>query len=193
MSEPAGWYGNPDGTGTQRYWDGTSWTHGVRPIPAPTGFDPGRPEVSGPGAPPVGAEPATGPPPTAAPAPGGPSASVSDVVGILFDLGLTRSISPALARTAYRVGAVATLVVAALFLLVGLQGGGPGAIVALVASPVGALLWLLVLRLLCQAVVERSEPDGPTAGSPGAGCGSLLPSRWSTVDGRGRREVRKRG
>lgn len=33
MSQPAGWYPQPDGT--QRYWDGTSWTAHVAPASAP--------------------------------------------------------------------------------------------------------------------------------------------------------------
>lgn len=34
---PAGWYPQPDGT--QRYWDGTAWTHHTAPGSAPTGED----------------------------------------------------------------------------------------------------------------------------------------------------------
>lgn len=28
---PAGWYRDPSGTGSQRYWDGTAWTDAVSP------------------------------------------------------------------------------------------------------------------------------------------------------------------
>lgn len=30
-SVPAGWYGDPDGTGNQRYWNGTAWTDSIAP------------------------------------------------------------------------------------------------------------------------------------------------------------------
>ncbi|MCV7252399.1 DUF4352 domain-containing protein [Mycobacterium hackensackense] len=32
---PAGWYPDPDGTGGQRYWDGTAWTEHLTPAQAP--------------------------------------------------------------------------------------------------------------------------------------------------------------
>ncbi len=153
MSEPAGWYGNPDGTDTQRYWDGSKWTHDVRPRPDASAFDPARTEASGPGpAPLAGAAPAVPPAP--------PTASVSDLIGTVFDFGMTRPVGPDLARTGYRVGAMATLVIAALFLLVGLQGGGIGAIVSVLAFPLLALLWLIGLRLLCQVIVDHDRGNG---------------------------------
>lgn len=163
MSEPAGWYGNPDGTETQRYWDGGNWTHDVRPVPGPAGFDPSQTTASGPGpAPLAGGAPLAG---AAAPAvpQTEPSGSISDLVGVLFDFGMNRSISPALARTGYRLGAIVILVVAALFLVGGLQGGGIGAIVALLVFPLLALLWLLGLRLLCESAIDRSAGGGTEA------------------------------
>lgn len=39
MSQPAGWYTNPDGTPSQRFWDGSRWTHEVRPQPGATPAD----------------------------------------------------------------------------------------------------------------------------------------------------------
>src|SRR5690242_19350464 len=30
---PAGWYEDPDGTGQQRYWDGSKWTDQLAPPP----------------------------------------------------------------------------------------------------------------------------------------------------------------
>ncbi len=154
MSEPAGWYGNPDGTESQRYWDGSSWTHDVRPNPGTPGFDPSQTTAAGPGPAPL-AESAA---PAAQPAKA--SGSISDLVGVLFDFGMNRSVSPALARTGYRIGAIMTLIVAALFLVIGLQGGGSGAIVSLIVFPLLALLWLLGLRLLCQGVIDRSAEVG---------------------------------
>lgn len=49
MSQPAGWYTNPDGTSSQRFWDGGQWTHDVRPVPPPPGAS------EGPAAAPTGA------------------------------------------------------------------------------------------------------------------------------------------
>lgn len=158
MSEPAGWYGNPDGTESQRYWDGSNWTHDVRPVPGSAGFDPNQTTAAGSGPAPL-AE--SGAPPAH---PVEASGSVSDLVGVLFDLGMNRPISPALARTGYRIGAIMTLIVAALFLVIGLQGGGVGAIVSLVVFPLLALLWLLGLRLLCQGVVDRASGSGAEVG-----------------------------
>ena len=48
MSQPAGWYTNPDGTPSQRFWDGARWTHEVRPQPGAT---PGGDQVAGVAAP----------------------------------------------------------------------------------------------------------------------------------------------
>lgn len=33
---PAGWYADPQVTGTLRYWDGTRWTEHTAPMPPPT-------------------------------------------------------------------------------------------------------------------------------------------------------------
>jgi hypothetical protein len=51
---PAGWYPNPDGTPSMRWWDGTQWTDAVQGAT-------GSPVASGPGLPP--GPPAQGPPP----------------------------------------------------------------------------------------------------------------------------------
>lgn len=153
MSEPAGWYGNPDGTETQRYWDGGNWTHDVRPIPESTGFDPGQTEAVG-----VAPTPLAGgtvPPATTSSS----SGSISDLIGVLFDFGMNRSISPALAKTGYQFGAIVILIVFALLLVLGLQGGGVAAIISLILYPMIALLWLLGLRLVCQRVVDAGEAD----------------------------------
>lgn len=156
MSEPAGWYGNPDGTATQRYWDGASWTHDVRPIAGPAGFDPGQTEAVG-----------VGPTPLSGGAPAGqavsPSGSVSDLIGVLFDFGMNRSVTPALARTGYRVGAIIILIVFALLLVLGLEGGGVAAIISLLLYPMIALLWLLGLRLICQRVIDAAEGENVQA------------------------------
>ncbi len=53
MSQPAGWYTNPDGTPSQRFWDGARWTHEVRPrpgAPSPAGSVGGPAGPAGPGA-----------------------------------------------------------------------------------------------------------------------------------------------
>jgi TM2 domain-containing membrane protein YozV len=36
----AGWYGDPNGGGGQRYWDGMQWTENVTVPPGPPGFQP---------------------------------------------------------------------------------------------------------------------------------------------------------
>jgi hypothetical protein len=41
MTTPAGWYSDPDGSGGQRYWDGSTWTEHRAPA------TPAEPEVSG--------------------------------------------------------------------------------------------------------------------------------------------------
>lgn len=52
MNTP-GWYPNPDGTNTQRYWSGQEWTAEVRSAPAapppPPMFDPAMPAAAAPG------------------------------------------------------------------------------------------------------------------------------------------------
>jgi len=53
---PAGWYSDPDGSGGQRYWDGTAWTR--HQVPAPQTPPPPPP---GPSAPPPPATPASAP------------------------------------------------------------------------------------------------------------------------------------
>jgi hypothetical protein len=158
MSEPAGWYGNPDGTETQRYWDGASWTHDVRPLPGAPGFDPGQTEAVGVGPAPLAAEAAPAIPAAS------PSGSVSELIAVLFDFGMNRSISPALAKTGYRFGAIVILVVFALLLVLGLQGGGVAAIISLVLYPMLALLLLLALRLVCQRVVDAGQVDNTQVG-----------------------------
>ncbi len=51
--QPAGWYPNPDGSPTQRWWDGGQWTPQTRPLgfagvsPPPTGRNTKRPLVLG--------------------------------------------------------------------------------------------------------------------------------------------------
>jgi len=40
---PAGWYPDPEGTGQQRYWDGTTWTANYAPAATPP--QPGAPVV----------------------------------------------------------------------------------------------------------------------------------------------------
>ncbi|HET6818912.1 MAG TPA: DUF2510 domain-containing protein [Mycobacteriales bacterium] len=32
---PAGWYPNPDGTPSLRWWSGVAWTGAVNPLPSP--------------------------------------------------------------------------------------------------------------------------------------------------------------
>jgi len=39
MSEP-GWFADPSGLPQERYWNGSEWTDGVRPYPAPPGATP---------------------------------------------------------------------------------------------------------------------------------------------------------
>lgn len=46
MSEPAGWYANPDGTDSERFWDGSRWTHDVRPVPGKAAPPPMHNEVA---------------------------------------------------------------------------------------------------------------------------------------------------
>jgi len=33
MTAVPGWYADPSGPGTLRYWDGAAWTHHVQPVP----------------------------------------------------------------------------------------------------------------------------------------------------------------
>lgn len=70
-SPPPGWYADPQTPGTQRYWDGTTWTEHVHP---PAGAQ------AGPGVPPPGAP--AGQAPGYAPAgmqsPGGPMVAGAD-------------------------------------------------------------------------------------------------------------------
>jgi Domain of unknown function (DUF4352)/Protein of unknown function (DUF2510) len=44
---PAGWYSDPDGSGGQRFWDGTQWTEHRSPAPDPTPQPPSPPPASG--------------------------------------------------------------------------------------------------------------------------------------------------
>ena len=46
MTTPAGWYSDPDGSGGQRYWDGSAWTEHRAPA-APEPAAPSQPEVPG--------------------------------------------------------------------------------------------------------------------------------------------------
>jgi hypothetical protein len=197
MSEPAGWYTNPDGSNSERYWDGSRWTHQVRPFPyqpgVPSDLDPTRalstdptPVVDPLGRDgPVGRDPGFGPDaesgragighpqrPVERPGPGaegdepresGPaSGSLSDVLRVLVDLSLERTITADLARGAYRLGVIATVVVTGLLLLVGVASGGRAAVVSIVLWPMLGLLALLHLRAVLQAAVT-----GPTGDAPG--------------------------
>jgi hypothetical protein len=44
---PAGWYSDPDGSGGQRFWDGTQWTEHRSPAPDPAPLPPSLPPVDG--------------------------------------------------------------------------------------------------------------------------------------------------
>ncbi len=220
MTQPAGWYTNPDGTASERYWDGTRWTHDVRALPPPPdvgGAVAGQPsvldpQVAGtdvtdpsrtdpfepdPAAPATGdlsrfdrtarvegvagiGAPAADPAPTPTspgpgPIPGTPgesaadsgSGSVSDLLGLLVDFGFERSFTPATARTGYRIGAVAIVAVAVLFLLGGIQGGGGAAVITLLMAPLLAVLWLVALRAVLQ-VASRSGQRPEDATDPSA-------------------------
>lgn len=185
MSEPAGWYTNPDGTNSERYWDGTRWTHEVRPIPTtaplvppPPGGD-SRPMgagaeipsyASGGQLPPdvTGTADSSIPPPDPAdggfvPSPPRPSNgdSPGELFSVLFDLSFERPITPAVARWAYLVGLVATVVFMAVMFVLGVQAGGLGAVLSVVIWPLNALLFLVLLRAALQAAV----------GNPGMGRG----------------------
>ena len=54
---PAGWYPDPDGSGGQRYWDGTTWTEHRFPA-APVAPPPAPVEPPAPAEPAPSAEPA---------------------------------------------------------------------------------------------------------------------------------------
>ncbi|MDM7855170.1 DUF2510 domain-containing protein [Cellulomonas alba] len=60
MAAPAGWYPDPQGPGSVRYWDGTGWTQHVQPVPAAP-----QPQPA-----PVGAGGWVPQPPTTSPQPG---------------------------------------------------------------------------------------------------------------------------
>jgi hypothetical protein len=184
MSEPAGWYTNPDGTNSERYWDGTRWTHEVRPIPTSPLVPPpptGDSRSTAAGADPAGfssggqlpldvtvaadnSMPAPGPadggfvPPPPRPSNGD---SLGELFSVLFDLSFERPITPGVARWAYLVGLVATVVFMAVMFVLGVQAGGLGAVLSVAIWPLNALLFLVLLRAALQAAV----------GNPGMGRG----------------------
>lgn len=42
---PAGWYPHPTMAGTQRYWDGASWTDNIAPVHPPDSTPPGQSQI----------------------------------------------------------------------------------------------------------------------------------------------------
>jgi uncharacterized protein DUF2510 len=83
---PAGWYPNPDGTPSLRWWDGSRWTDAVQespPPPPPATPAPPTPAAAPPPGPFPGAPPPPPPPTTGAPvAPGAGRTGV--IVAIVF-------------------------------------------------------------------------------------------------------------
>lgn len=109
----------------------------------------------------------------------------------LVDFRLTRYGTPRLIRILYGIGAVVTVLVALGFLLGGLLGGpgSPGAVETvflLVITPVGALFYLIMLRIYAEIVTvifrmaggveaiarslgDEASPPGPRPPPPAPG------------------------
>lgn len=49
MTTPAGWYPNPEDSGTERWWDGAAWTDATRPISGGGSMPPPSPNFGVPG------------------------------------------------------------------------------------------------------------------------------------------------
>lgn len=185
MSEPAGWYTNPDGTNSERYWDGARWTHQVRPFPtqplatssseggepreavadilsrSPTEIPPDVTVAADTSIPPVDSGAGSYVPPESSTSGDSPS----ELFSVLLDFSFERRITRPVARWAYVLGAVTTLVVVVLALLFVVQAGGSGAVLGVILWPLLGILSLVHLRSVLQAAVGAAEPDGNGSGT----------------------------